>query len=161
MFRQAILISGLLWAATAPAVAAGSPDTTIQITLGGQEDSPRQITVAEVESAGLQQVNAYNPYDKNTDAYTGVWMKDFVAKFGSAETTSMTVRAIDDYEIDFDKSEWQTMRILIATRVDGAYIDFDKKGPMRIIFPDFDETLEEYQTKLPKWIWMITEISME
>jgi len=158
MIKQGLVFLGLTLAAVPTAVAADGT-TTILVTLSGEAD--RQVPVAEIEAAGLHQVEAFNPYEQRSETYEGVWMQDFVAAFGSAETTALTTRAIDDYEITFDREEWQSLRILIATRVNGEYIDFDQKGPMRIIFPDYDETHEDYQTNLPKWTWMITEIAME
>lgn len=160
MIKQGLLILGLVLGAPAPAFSADG-DTIILVLQAGSKDNGRQISVAEIETAGLQQVQAFNPYEKRSETYSGVWMQDFVAAFGSAETSSLTTRAIDDYEITFSKQEWQDLRILIATRVDGEYIDFDRKGPMRIIFPDYDEKHKDYQTNLPKWTWMITEIAME
>lgn len=160
MIRWASVFLGLLLAAAQPAAAADG-DTTILVSNAGAAASGKQIPVAEIEQAGLQEVVAFNPYEKRSETYQGVWMQDFVARFGTPETASLTTRAIDDYEITFDRSEWQDLRILIATRVDGKYIDFDQKGPMRIIFPDYDDTLAAYQTNLPKWTWMITEIAME
>ena len=160
MIKQGFLILGLVLGAATPVFSADG-GTTILVTHTGQEQDKRQVSVAEVEKAGLQEVHAFNPYEKRSETYSGVWMQDFVAAFGTEETTSLTTRAIDDYEITFNKEEWQDLRILIATRVDGEYIDFDRKGPMRIIFPDYDEKHEDYQTNLPKWTWMITEIAME
>ncbi|MCK7610576.1 hypothetical protein [Roseibium sediminicola] len=160
MIRQVFLILSLALGVATPAFSADG-ETTILVIQAGQTLESREISVAEIEKAGLQEVQAFNPYEKRIETYSGVWMQDFVAAFGTAETSSLTTRAIDDYEITFSKEEWQGLRILIATRVDGEYIDFDRKGPMRIIFPDYDEKHKDYQTNLPKWTWMITEIAME
>lgn len=160
MIRPGLVFLALVLGAANPSFSADG-GTTIQVTHAGREEAGRQVPVREIEQVGLQEIRAFNPYEKRSDTYKGVWMKDFVAAFGSAETSFLTTRAIDDYEITFSKDEWQDLRILIATQVNGEYIDFDKKGPMRIIFPDYDENLEAYQTNLPKWTWMITEITME
>jgi len=160
MIRQALLILCFVFGAAAPVFSADG-GTMILVSQTGQKSESREISVAEIELAGLQEVHAFNPYEKRSETYSGVWMQDFVAAFGTAETSTLTTKAIDDYEITFNKEEWQDLRILIATRVDGSYIDFDRKGPMRIIFPDYDEKHQDYQTNLPKWTWMITEIAME
>jgi hypothetical protein len=161
MIRQTVFSLMLLLAASPSAGAADGTDIKILVSNSGATDTETWLSVAEIETAGLQQIEAYNPYEKRSDTYSGVWMQDFVARFGNDDVTSLTTKAIDAYQIEFAREEWQTMRILIATQVNGEYIDFDRKGPMRIIFPDFDDTVEAFQDSLPKWTWMITEITME
>jgi len=161
MIRKTVFSLMLLLATTLSADAADGHDIKILVSNAGSEGTQNSLSVAEIESAGLQEIEAYNPYEKRSDTYSGVWMQDFVASFGTGNVTSLTTKAIDEYEITFAEEEWQTMRILIATQVNGEYIDFDRKGPMRIIFPDFDDKLETFQDTLPKWTWMITEITME
>ncbi|GAB4518822.1 MAG: hypothetical protein Tsb0019_19090 [Roseibium sp.] len=161
MIRQTVFSLVILLAASLSAGAADGSDIKILVSNAGSAGTQAMLSVAEIETAGLQEIEAYNPYEKRSDTYSGVWMQDFVARFGTGDVTALTTKAIDAYEIRFAREEWQTMRILIATRVNGEYIDFDRKGPMRIIFPDFDDTVEAFQDSLPKWTWMITEISME
>lgn len=135
-------------------------DGTAMIRLYGNlaADTPKRVSVKQIEAIGVESVEAYNPYEKRSDNYTGVWFDRFAQHFGATNVSKVTLKAIDDYQIEFEPSEWQQMRILIATRVNGDYIGYDKKGPMRIIFPDFDAKQEIYQVNLPKWMWMINKI---
>ncbi|WP_269583727.1 hypothetical protein [Roseibium sp. Sym1] len=160
MIRQAIVFLGLVLGSSHTSHSADG-SMQILVSASGRTETQREVSVAAIEKAGLHEIEAFNPYEKRSDTYTGVWMQDFVAAFGTVDTSTLITRAIDDYEITFGKEEWQNLRILIATRVNGEYIDFDGKGPMRIIFPDFDENLEAHRINLPKWTWMITEIAME
>jgi len=121
----------------------------------------QRVSVKQIESIGSHDMEVYNPYDKRTDRYTGVWFDQFVAHFAKPGITRVTMKAIDDYETEFTPSDWTNLRILIATRVNGKYIGFDQKGPMRIVFPDYDSGKKIYQMNLPKWMWMITRIEFE
>jgi hypothetical protein len=141
--------------------AAADADTMIRLAGALADNARKRVSVGEIEAIGTVDVEAFNPYEKRSDTYTGVWMEDFAAHFGATDIKSLKTTAIDDYEITFDKAEWTELRILIATRVNGSYIDFDEKGPMRIVFPDYDEKLEAYQLNLPKWTWMITKVTLE
>ena len=152
-----MFLSCLVYASVSMATPA---DGSAMIRLYGNlaTDIPKRVSVKQIEAIGVDSVEAYNPYEKRTENYTAVWFDQFAQHFGADSINKITMKAIDDYEIEFAPSEWQQMRILIATRVNGDYIGYDKKGPMRIIFPDFDAKQEIYQVNLPKWMWMINKI---
>ena len=138
-------------------------DGSARIKLSGllADGVESRVTIKQIESIGVAEISVYNPYEKKTETYTGVWMDEFVKRFASPEVKLMRSRAIDDYQIDFTGDDWQTTRILMDTRTNGRYIGFENKGPMRIIFADYDPKLEKYQVSLPKWMWMITSINFE
>lgn len=161
MIRRSLVFLGVFLCLVPRVLAQDVGDTRILVRSSGPDGDGTSLTVADIEAVGIQEVQAYNPYEKRSDTYSGVWMQQFVDAFGLPQTRRLTTRAIDDYEITFERRERESMRILIATRVNGTHIDFDEKGPMRIVFPDYDETSERYRTNLPKWTWMITEVTME
>ncbi|MHA7774392.1 molybdopterin-dependent oxidoreductase [Roseibium sp. M-1] len=161
MIRLAAILGFLLVASALPSFAEDGNAAKFLVINAGDSSDGQWITVGDIEALGTETVHAFNPYEKLNEDFTGVWMKDFVAHFGPADASSLTIRAIDDYQITFKKEEWLGTRILLVTRVNGDYIDFDQKGPVRVIYPDYDESLASYQVNLPKWIWMITEFSME
>lgn len=152
----------LLTASQADALAQVA-DGSARIRLDGNlaAEVPSQLSVLQIEAIGTHEVEAYNPYEKRSDRYTGVWLKDLVTHLGASSTQQVTTSAIDDYVVTFKAFEWQQQRILIATRVNGQYIGFAQKGPLRIVYPDFDRADPVYQANLPKWMWMITRISFE
>ncbi|WP_422374935.1 hypothetical protein [Roseibium sp.] len=161
MIRQGIVFLALLVGTAMPIQAADGTSQKILVSNAAQDAGRQFLSVAEIEKAGVQQVRAFHPYEKRSNDYHGVWLEDFVTHFGSSDVSKVITRAIDDYEITFSRDEWQSMRILIATRVNDRHVDFDEKGPVFIVFPDYDEKKKVYRANLPKWIWMITEISME
>jgi len=141
----------------------GEADNSITIRLVGNlaANVVSPLTIQDIEAIGVHDVSAFNPYEKRSDKYTGVWLDHFVGNFAGPEITRLTMKAIDDYEIDFVPSDWLNLRILLVTRVNDTYIDFEHKGPLRIVFPDYDANQQIYQVNLPKWIWMITTIEFE
>lgn len=145
-----------------PALAAKA-DGSFKIRLAGEiaENTAKRISISDIEAIGTAEVNAFNPYEKKSDDYTGVWLDEFVAHFGKPGVSMISLSAIDDYTIDFSSDEWNQIRIMVATRVNGKYIGYDEKGPMRIVFPDFDPNQEIYQDILPKWMWMINKVTFK
>ncbi len=119
------------------------------------ETAPPKITIKALEANfTLHTVETYNPWEKRTEVYTGIWVSDLIKTYGQG-TTSLKLTAIDDYQVTLNNEEWQNLRILLATKVNGQYIDVKNKGPMRVVFPDYDAANKHYELSLPKWLWMI------
>ena len=142
---------------------AATADANVRIKLQGKktDNTDKRVSIKQIEAIGLIEVKAYNPYEKKSDVYTGVLMNKFVKHFAKPGVKEMALSAIDDYTITFTSSEWENMRIVIATRVNGKYIGYDEKGPLRIIFPDYDTSKKIYQNILPKWMWMINKVNFK
>ena len=141
-----------------PSTAEEVNDQKIRLLGAVKEGVSKRITVADIEALGMQEMQSYNPYELAENLYSGVWLHEIVAAFGSPDVISVRTIAIDDYQVVFTKKEWEEIRILVSTRMDGEIIRFDTKGPMRIVFPDFDPSMSVYQETRPKWMWMITKI---
>lgn len=119
------------------------------------------LSIKEIESIGISSVSILDPFEKTQKSYQGVWLDQFVEKFGTPDVATVVFTGIDDYQVSFTKDEWCSTRILLATRDNQHYVDFDKKGPLRVIFPDYDPSIHNSKEVLPKWIWMITRIAFK
>lgn len=119
------------------------------------------LTVSQIESAGLQDVLINDPFEKSERSYSGVLLNRFVEHFGKEGTTKAIFKAIDDYEVVYERSEWKNSRILVVTRMSGGHIDFVDKGPLRIIYPDYDSEKHDSKEIMPRWIWMIQSVHLE
>ncbi|MEN8200575.1 MAG: hypothetical protein ABFR63_10945 [Thermodesulfobacteriota bacterium] len=132
-------------------------DGTIKLTGNIAADISSQVSVREIESIGVSDITLYDPFDKKNTLFTGVWMDQFAAHFGESDVTQITFKAIDGYEFSFRQADWSETKALIATRAGKDYIGFDRKGPIRVVFPVYDP--KKSKESLPKWIWMITEVN--
>lgn len=141
-------------------VVAGTADGGAKVRLTGNmvQGIGDSITVGELEKAGLQVLRRHDPFEKKTLHYSGVWLDAFVERFGKAGVTAVTFTAIDEYQVTVDRQEWMKTRILLVTRVDDRYLDFEHKGPIRVVYADYDPAVHNPKEVLPKWIWMITKI---
>ena len=126
------------------------------------EASSQHLSVDEL-THGLKYVSerVYNPYEKRTDIYGGVLIDEFVQKYANENTQSIELIAIDDYSITITKDEWKSMRIILSTEINNKKISIKNKGPLRIVFPDYDPQETQYQTNIASWIWMIKKIKFK
>jgi len=133
----------------------------IKITGNVAEGVSKRITVKEIESTGISEAELFDPFDKKKSSFTGVMLTEFVKKFGKQAVTRVIFTAVDDYEITFTQSEWNTERILLVTRIENKYFDLEQRGPLRIVYPDYDPKKDDSKEVMPKWIWMIKTINLQ
>ncbi len=124
-------------------------------------NTPKTVSIKEIEELGLVQENIYNPYEKRTDLYTGVLLDKFIKKYANDDVKTVTFTAIDDYEVVMPKSQYSSEKIILATRINKHYMSLRSKGPLRIVYPDYDAKKKKYQVNLSYWIWMITKIKFK
>lgn len=163
---EILRVSGALFSLAAFQLAFANPgfadqSTTLKFTGPELRGAPGDVSIQEIEELGLVHISAFNPDEHKIENYSGVWLHSVVEQYASPEIKQLTMTAIDLYTIDFFPKEWRELRVLLATRVDGEYLDFSTKGPMRVVFVDYDPKMAIYQETLPKWIWMITEVNFK
>lgn len=135
-----------------------------QITLTGLTKDGKDIKISPKQIEASLEVSTfklYNPWEKNTDEYTGVLLDKFISYFGNKEAKSLKFIAIDDYTVDIPKELLNEERILLVTRVNNEYISLKQKGPMRLVFVDYDPSLKKYEKNLPLWLWMIKKVQFQ
>lgn len=145
----------------APDTLAANGSYEIKLTGLLAPDTREPVSVRDIEQIGIHTLHAYNPYEKKSEDYTGVWLKEFVAKYGASDVTLVTLRAIDGYDIEFSSKDWNSTRIMLVTKTNHHYMGFEHKGPLRIVFPDFKSTQQKYKVSMPKWMWMITSVEFQ
>lgn len=141
---------------------ADAGDRLIQFSGLNSAQTQNAISVKNLEqNFALFSTKMYNPWDKKTARYTGILISDLVNKLGKSNTQKITFKAIDDYEVTLTKEMWTTEPILLVTKENGSHIHMANKGPMRIVFPNYDPKQKHYEQNLPLWMWMITRINFE
>ena len=120
-----------------------------------------RISIDQIEALGTVDVNVDNPYEDGAMDYSGVMMDVFVEGFGGEDVQKIIGTAIDDYRIEWTREEWETLPIMFVTRVEGERISFEQRGPMRIVYTEYDPTQKVYQDLIAKWMWMIVTIEFE
>lgn len=119
--------------------------------------TPKMITPRQLEKdVGIFKVHLYNPWDKKAADYEGVLIDQLVKRYGQKDISRLKLKAIDNYEVDLSKDLWSKERILLVTKINGKYIPVSEKGPLRIVFVDYNDKKAEH---LDLWMWMIKKIT--
>lgn len=135
-----------------------------KITLLGhiKDDINKKLSPKQLEKdLTTSKHTLYNPWEKRSDEYEGVLLNDFVKFYGKDGFKALHLIALDDYKVTISKELMESERILLVTKINGQYQPIKQKGPMRIVFLDFDKTDTKYEKSLPLWLWMINKIEFE
>lgn len=141
---------------------AGSGDKKIKI-IGSVNDSAPKYTTAKLleQNFKIFKKEVYNSWEKRSDLYEGVFLNDLAKKYGTKDTKQIKLIALDGYNIDYSKELYESQRILLSFKVNGKYISIKDKGPMRVVFVDFDSSKKSDNDNLHKWMWMIKKIEFK
>lgn len=148
---------------TAATAAAQQADTTLRlptIRLHGDAltGTARAVTVDEIDAlAPVIDWAIHDPYKVRTNRYQGIALKDLVQAL-APDAQSIRLRAVNDYITVFERREWETLPIMLATRDEGARMTVAGKGPARIVYQQTRDNELAMQTHAPKWIWQVVDV---
>ncbi|NJO81614.1 MAG: molybdopterin-dependent oxidoreductase [Blastochloris sp.] len=93
--------------------------------------------------------------------YRGVLLADLLRVAGVDLTTMQYVRArgVDNYEKDLPRTVLQ-WPVVIATSRDGKRIPFAERGPLEIIFP-YDDFSINAAAHDPMWVWWLIHLEVQ
>ena len=141
---------------------AAPQDKRINLSGKVKSDLPNVITPRYIaQQLPLVSFRVYNPWEKSTQNYRGVLLERFVEHFAKPSTQRVVFQAYDDYRVVMKKKNWESEPILLAIQVDDEFIPISKKGPMSIIFVNYDPDDKKYESNLSEWMWMINRIRFE
>ena len=156
----------LLAAGVAPwcAVALERPTGPVILTVTGAitrvNDGDRAIfDRSMLERIGQASFRTSTAWTDGVVEFEGVPMKALLEAVG-IRGTRLRATAINDYAIDLDATEFETVPALLALRMNGAVLRVRDKGPIWIVYPRDD--LPEIRTDANnyKWIWQLKHITV-
>lgn len=101
-----------------------------------------------------------DPYKRQECRYTGILLKDLVDAL-APKATHVRMRAVNDYVTVFERSEWQSLPIMLATRDGDVRMSVANKGPARVVFLQTADTELAMQVHAPKWIWQVVDVEFQ
>lgn len=118
------------------------------------------LTLDEIEAMGLDRVETTTTWTDGKQVFEGVLLSRLVERFGG-ESTTIVVRAINDYEAEIDVAEVRQYDVLLAVRQNGERMTVREKGPGWIVYPrdDHDELADERHNF--KWVWQVGSIAFQ
>lgn len=153
---QADPVHGAATAKTEPANTIRLP--AIHLHGNALAGKPRALGVDDIDAlAPKTEWTIADPYRHEDARYSGVLLRDLVAAV-APQAKKVRMLAVNDYVVVFEKKEWETQPILLATRDGDARMAVANKGPARIVYRQTHENELAMQVNAPKWIWQVIDV---
>ncbi|MGB0695148.1 MAG: molybdopterin-dependent oxidoreductase [Rhodospirillaceae bacterium] len=141
-------VDGMAWTVENPLTA----DLYLSTNAG-----PKQIPSSQIDVLQAYETTMTTPWDV-TATFQGVLLDDLIDMLDLDPAEGIRLKAIDDYIVTFYAEELGNKDILFVTRMNGAPISLDDKGPFRLLMPALEGKVSDEDESTAKWIWAIEEI---
>jgi len=115
-----------------------------------------QVPIETLRSESNDSIVIFAPYRGRKVEMKGIYLEDFIARYSSKEPVSVTLTALDDYQVSLNN--WPKKHWLLVTHEDGKPLTVRQHGPVRLVESSYEETKASNLRSFNDWIWMVTKI---
>ncbi len=112
---------------------------------------------ADLEQLPTYRVRTTTPWRTEAAEFEGVLLSDVLAANGLAEADAIMVTAENDFTSTIERTVWETVDVLIATRVDGRPHSRRARGPIQFVI-DMDAYANSGVAREEHLVWMAARI---
>ena len=123
----------------------------------GADGTDHVYTPADLEGFETYSLSTKTPWRDEPAEFVGVLLTDILAASGLASVDSIEVTAENDYRTIIDRQTWESVDILVATRVDGGTVSRRARGPIQFVI-DMDAFNASEFTSQSNLVWMAARI---
>ncbi len=147
-----------------PAQALDRPSGPVILTISGAithtNDGDKAIfDRALLEGLGKTTLRTTTPWTDGVMTFEGVTMKKVLEAVGATGRKLRAV-AINDYAIELDAAEFDTIPALLALTMNGEVMRVRDKGPIWLVYPRDDMPALRHGSHSYKWIWQLKSITV-
>ena len=160
------LFAGVFWASVA---AAQTPEPSTlspiehmdaELVVTGADGSETSYSPAELETLPTYRLRTTTPWREEPADFDGVLLTDLLERHGLLELESIEVLAENDFRTVIPRAVWDSVPVLLATRVNGAALTRRERGPILFVIgaEDFARNPVVSESHL---VWMAARIAPE
>lgn len=102
------------------------------------ENRVTQYAPADLERFPTYRIVTRTPWRDQPAAFEGVLLSDLLAFHGLSDASSIRVIAENDYATTIERRVWESVPVLVATRVDGRAHSRRARGPIQFVVAEDD-----------------------
>jgi len=142
------------------------PQGDVVLTVNGAENGPSgaplRFDIVGLESLGTVRYTSKNKWNSKPISYEGVLGSVFLAAVGLPQgATRLKLRALNDYVAYVPIEDFFRWPVMLALKLDGAYMSVRNKGPIWVVYPNHIDPELGSAAFQGKWIWQLAEITIE
>lgn len=148
----------------APAGSLESPRGKVILEVSGnlsQTNAPGLALLdrEQLEAIGLKVLETETPWTNGVKRFEGVLFRDLLAYLG-AEAKGITATALNDYAVDIPMSDCRDYDVLLALKMDGAYMTVRNKGPIWVVYPQDHHPELDRSIVHARWVWQLKSLKV-
>lgn len=127
------------------------------VVVVGTDGGEKAYTPADLETLPTYAMTTTTPWREVPAEYVGILLSDLLEANGLASVDSIVVTAENDYQTVIARELWESVDILVATRVDGRAHTRRDRGPIQFII-DSEAFKASPLTTESDLVWMVARI---
>lgn len=149
----------------AAAEALPAPTGKVLLTINGNIDvrnvgDTAQFGRAMLEAIGMTRLDTMTPWEEGAVHFEGPLFAAVLEKVG-AKGETLTLQAIDGYQIDIPMSDIRQYGILLAMKRDGKWMKIRDKGPIWVIYPLVTHPELKNEIYSARSIWQLDRVTVK
>ncbi len=124
------------------------------------DGTKQSYTPAELETLATYRVRTTTPWRDEPADFDGVLLSDLLAQSGLHLEDAIKVIAENEFSTIMPRALWETVPVLIATRVDGRAHTRRERGPIQVVI-DMDDYTASPIAGEKHLVWMVARIEAE
>ena len=119
----------------------------------------RRLSLDELDALPQLTVETSTPWTDGKNAFSGLSLADLAALAPAGEVISADLVALNDYMASVPAEDWQSLPLVLASRMNGKTIPVYEKGPFWLIYPvdELDKPLA--QAYVARMVWQVASIT--
>lgn len=137
-------------------------DEAVVLTIDGQTKAgvTRDYSVSQLEALGMTTVETTTPWHDGKVKFEGVPLNKLMEQTGASGTIA-AVLALNNYRTDIPLADFKRYPVILALKMNGAYMPVSEKGPLFVIYP-FDSSPElKSELFYSRSAWQVRRITIE
>lgn len=123
------------------------------VNASGEIIAAKTLDLAALDALAQAEIVTTTPWNKDKRRFTGPSFADLAALGPAAGMANIT--ALNDYEVEVPAEDWQTLPLVLATRIDGKEVPVYDKGPYWLMYPVDSLPVPLPQVYVSRMIWQI------
>jgi hypothetical protein len=126
----------------------------------GTDGASKTYSPNDLETFPTYRLKTTTPWRQEAAEFEGVLLTDILAAHGLSDVPAIKVTAENDFTSVIGREVWQSVQILVATRVDGRPHSRRARGPIQFVM-DMDAYSASDAASESDLVWMAARIEPE
>lgn len=120
-----------------------------------------EYNLEELEALPQTKYVSGNPFFDGEQEYSGPLLREIFKDAGLLDQDSVSMRAINEYTINFPVADASKFDVVVATRINGKLLSVRDKGPLWVMYPfSHHEELSDPVYK-GRTVWQLVKITTQ